>query len=155
MKTKQRNETGFSLIELLVVTAIISILIGMISAAMFNARQRAYTAQATTEVQQIATALKSYFVAYGDWPKGFTRGAPQPLTKAVLETAKLIDGEDMFLEVAPESFALDNDNNESFVDPWGNPYVVTLDDITEIVADDTYQIIVRFNNAHRYYYQDY
>ena len=58
---------AFSLIELLVVVAIISILVGMVSVAASSARQNAYRARAQAEVRELSNALKAYWITYGFW----------------------------------------------------------------------------------------
>ena len=80
---------GFSLIELLAVTAIISIVAGMIGVAAINARQKAYATIARTEVQQIAQALKAHWVAKGEWPKGFPPGQDTGLSADAIRESGL------------------------------------------------------------------
>ena len=63
---------GFTLIELLVVIAIIGILMGMISSAAYSARQNSYRAAAQSEIQNIANAVRSYWIAFGAWPASFS-----------------------------------------------------------------------------------
>ena len=153
MKRNNYNK-GFTLLELLAVLAIISILAGMIGVTAHNARQRAYDATAKTEVQQIAMAFKAYWIANGKWPDGFI-GKEVQLTEAELENSGLLGGGKkggyVYLEISPDSFQGDGDE-KYFLDPWGNPYVVTLDQVSPTEAEDEYQGVVRFLNSEKHYY---
>ncbi len=141
---------GFSLIELLAVTAIISIVAGMIGVAAINARQKTYATIARTEVQQIAQALKAHWVAKGEWPKGFPPGQDTGLSADAIRESGLrgeADG-NVYLE-------LSNDRLEDgfFLDPWGHPYFVEIDEVTETKDQETYQITVSFANSDKYYFE--
>ena len=70
-----RRRAGFSLLEMLLVVAVIGILMGLLGAAAYSAQQRAYATLAQAEAQQIATAFKSYWVAKSAWPAG--RSSPR------------------------------------------------------------------------------
>ena len=146
------SRPGFTLIELMLVIAIIGILMAMIGAAAFSARQRAWTAQATAETQQIASAFKSYDLAYGDWPGEWSRGSGgyKPLSRTSL--APLI-GEDergqVFLDVQDGVF-----ENDLFVDPWGNPYEVSTQGLEAPQITDTFEGAVSFPSAMRHYYEE-
>lgn len=144
----QRN--GFSLIELLAVTAIIAILSGMIGVAAFNARQKAYNTIARTEVQQLATALKSWWVAKGEWPKGFPPGSDTGISADVIRESGLrgdVDG-NVYLQIPDDRF-----EDGLFLDPWGHPYFVEIDEVTETEDVETYQITVSFVNSDKYYFE--
>lgn len=152
---KRENNNGFSLIELLAVTAIIAILSGMIGVAAHNARQRAYMTIARTEVQQIATAFKSYWVAKGKWPAGFT--SAKELSADVLEASGLLgQGDDgmVFLDISENRFESTGTGEELyFLDPWGHPYVVETGAIVTPEASDIFETVVHFGNSDAFYYQ--
>lgn len=155
---KNNNDKGFTLLELLAVLAIISILAGMIGVTAHNARQRAYQATANTEVQQIAMAFKSYWVANGKWPEGFL-GKEVQITEEGLESSGLLGGGTgggyVYLEISPDSFQAISGGDKFFLDPWGNPYVVTLDQVSLTEETEVYEGVVRFMNADRHYYSDF
>ena len=144
----QRN--GFSLIELLAVTAIIAILSGMIGVAAFNARQKAYNTIARTEVQQLATALKSWWVAKGEWPKGFPPGSDTGISADVIRESGLrgdVDG-NVYLQIPDDRF-----EDGLFLDPWGHPYFVEIDEVVETTDKDVFQITVSFANSNKFYFE--
>ena len=73
-RTETFRPSGFTLLEIMLVIVVISILLAMIGASAYSARQRAYAATATAETQQIATAFKSYYLAHHEWPKDWKGG---------------------------------------------------------------------------------
>jgi len=155
---KREQNSGFSLVELLAVTAIIAILIGMIGIAAHSARQRAYTAMALTEVQQLSTALKTYWMAEGKWPDGMTVNSDIKLSEDLLVGSGLLGGGAggvVYLEVPPDRFEFSSEGTEKYyLDPWGMPYRVTLKGAVDIQTAETFQVVVRFINSDAYYYQD-
>ena len=154
---KQTKQTGFSLIELLTVTAIISIIAGMIGVASHTARQRAYATQARMEAQEVATAFRSYWVAYGRWPTGFDGGYSGALTQSKLFSSDLMGASGQsgttrspFLEISEEDFG----GSEEYLDPWGNPYLLTIKPTEAVEQSEKFQVVVGFVNAEKYYYQE-
>lgn len=155
---KRKNNSGFSLVELLAVTAIIAILIGMIGIAAHSARQRAYAVMAMTEVQQISTALKSFWMAEERWPAGMSINTDIALGEDLLVSSGLLGGgkgETVYLEVPPDRFEFCSEGPKKYyLDPWGMPYRVTLKGAVDVEASETFQVVVRFINSDAYYYQD-
>ena len=63
-----KNEKGFTLIELMIVIAIIGIL-AAIAIPQFNAyRARSYNASANTDIRNLMTSCEGYFVDYEVYP---------------------------------------------------------------------------------------
>lgn len=144
---------GFTLVEMLVVTAIISILAGMVGSAAFIARKRAYMATAMTEVQQLAMAIKAVWLSSpdGKWPSAFTGGGEtgKEVSGSLL---KYLQGENdkkhVYMEITPDKMI-----DSAFCDPWGNPYRISVETPTEVSDETTYEVVVSFLNQERYYSQ--
>ncbi|MCG8584074.1 MAG: DUF1559 domain-containing protein, partial [Pirellulales bacterium] len=66
----RRAPSGFTLVELLVVMAIIGILIAMLMPALGAVRERARRTQCNNNVKEIGTALQSYLESRGNFPAG-------------------------------------------------------------------------------------
>ncbi|MEK7448877.1 MAG: prepilin-type N-terminal cleavage/methylation domain-containing protein [Planctomycetota bacterium] len=60
--------TGFTLIEVLVVVAIISILAGLVIPGLMKSQLKANITAVKSEIQQIGAALESYQTIFGDYP---------------------------------------------------------------------------------------
>ena len=68
LKSRSRLNGGFTLVELLVVIAIIGILAGILLPTLSAVKTRAKVANARTEMQGLATAIKSYEGDYNRYP---------------------------------------------------------------------------------------
>jgi len=76
VKTKQRK-SGFTLVELLVVVAIIALLVTAIVASFENAKAKARDAERVSEINSINTALGFYHNDYNMYPiyEGYITGS--------------------------------------------------------------------------------
>lgn len=93
MKDKAGNRTaGFSLVEMLIVMAIISVLIAIAIPQFFNYRKSGFEAQVKEDLRNAATAQEAYFAdnrAYksgaltSGTPPGYNRSAPITMTALV------------------------------------------------------------------------
>lgn len=157
---------GFTLVEILVVVCVIAILIGLTASAAYSARERAYKAAATTEVEQLSAAFKAYRVGDDEeaWPVD-TAGAWVPVTKTTL--AKLVggDGRPVLLSIPEERFEPGVDHNgtavdEAYCDPWGRAYEVKTSraggedgDAGRIEVTETIEVAVSFAAQFGRYYE--
>ncbi len=73
-----RNPLGFTLVELLVVIAMIGILVGMLIPGVQAVRESARQSQCQSRMSNIYLALSEYQVSYGVWPPG-TINATSPI----------------------------------------------------------------------------
>lgn len=151
-RTETFRPSGFTLLEIMLVIVVISILLAMIGASAYSARQRAYAATATAETQQIATAFKSYYLAHHEWPKDWKGGHSWlALDKNNLQPLLGGSGGDgiVYLDL-PDSRL----EGGEFLDPWGNPYEVQTDLVLKPEVSDTFVGAVSFPNHMRHYCED-
>ena len=71
------NKHGFTLIEVLVVAAIIGILAGILVPLIFDRVEEARIARAEADVKNIASAILLFHRDTGTWPYCRTNGAPE------------------------------------------------------------------------------
>ena len=78
----RRAQRGFTLIELMIVVAIIAILAGILIPNFVNARASAQTAACESNLQEIATAMELYYADNQAYPTAasFTNVTPSLLT---------------------------------------------------------------------------
>ena len=144
---RRRPSAGFTLVEMLVVICVITVLIGLTASATFSARQKAYTATAHQECEQIAAAFKAYWLAKGKWPIAAENW--KDLDKNNM--TKILGGDDdkiVYLALDDNQFETDG----TYVDPWGNPYQIKIDPKRDIVIEDTFTAVVSFPNQFSRYY---
>jgi prepilin-type N-terminal cleavage/methylation domain-containing protein len=125
-----KSPRGFTVIELLVVLALMFILMTLLFPAVQSALDAAKKAQAKNDVTQIATAMVAFDTEYGRLPS--TDPAPQQLSGDVLKalTAQndtLNPRKIVFLEVQDFKRGRGGLKGGNFVDPWEKSYYFALD----------------------------
>ena len=70
MYTKQKTQSGFTLLELLVVLAIIGLIASIIVIALSTARSKSRDAKRAGDVRQIMNAMEQYRIANNYYPTG-------------------------------------------------------------------------------------
>ncbi len=123
-----RGNKAFTLIELMVVVAIIAILVTMTMPVINRAVQNARIARVQTEVSTLESAFRAYYNAYNIWPDGM--GDVSSGTEVNDSVVRVLTGEDRernrrgiaFMEF-PEGSLMGG----SFVDAWEQPYLFVLD----------------------------
>ncbi|MFZ4681645.1 MAG: type II secretion system protein [Terrimicrobiaceae bacterium] len=153
----KKKRFAFTLIELLIVIAIIGILMALLFPAVNGALEAARRAKAKNDVVQLAIAVKAYQTEYGKLPtqtvsyddgpeasQGWFQGNNDEIIRVLtgenynnLNPRKIV-----FFEAKPakgtagapkDGVAADG----KFYDPWGTPYAIKLD--------------TSYNNALEYY----
>ena len=142
------RRNAFTLIEMLVVIAIIAILMALIFPAVNKARKLATRTRAQVAVKDIRTAFLGYFDEYKRWPTGLTgydNGTDIEVTATGIEmdtlVVSMLSGVNVnsqnprqipFLDIPPDYL----DSQGGYVDPWGGKYKYmcdfNLDDRTHI-----------------------
>ena len=72
---KQNNNSGFTLIEILIVVAIIAILAAIAIPNFLAAQIRAKVSRAQAELQTLATSLEAYYIDQNDYPPDTLHGS--------------------------------------------------------------------------------
>lgn len=147
MRNIRRQVFAFTLIELLVVIAIIAILASILLPAMNAAFRKAEKTQALTDIKSIETAVKAFYSDYGKFPQGngnpggsddFSYGGVESYSVRYRPNSELMNvlrGLDstnnprktVYLEVPQDSLGTDSATTNSFIDPWGQQYEITID----------------------------
>jgi len=129
------SQTGFTLVELLVVVTIIGLLVGLISVAVPKAIESGMKAKAKGELTSIVAAVKAYKQEYGRFPGDLSKtnlfaSNSSPDIKTFMkvlsgDSTALLDGQVAnpkgvrFFEGAKADGTMD--------DPWGAQYLVLVD----------------------------
>jgi general secretion pathway protein G len=107
--TVSTEQAGLTLIEMIVVLAIIAIVASMIVMNVIGRPDEARVTVAKTDLRTISAALKMYRLDNGDYPtseQGLAALATRPTTGAI-----------------PQNWSAEGYLAQLPVDPWGRPYV--------------------------------
>ena len=121
---KTSSSKRFTLIEMLVVIAIIVILAGLVFPALGLARQNARKSKANSECQSLKTAIILYESEFSCWP---TKSSDE--SSAASDYKKMCDylvgknGKNMVFYEAGKDY----ESGKGILDPWGNEYQVIVD----------------------------
>ncbi len=124
-----RGRNGFTLLELLTVMAIIITLAGIILAGVGFAQQKAARERATAEIAGLSTALESYKIDNGDYPRNSTTDGVE--AKGASAAPSTAVSEFLYTSLKGKYFEFKGDMMDNgkldtaskyIVDPFGNPY---------------------------------
>ena len=135
---------GFTLVELLVVLAILGILMAMMVPAAGLILNRAQNAQAKSDASVVAATMLKYFMEYNRWPPSYasapanTRFVTDSNWVAIMSPPPRNAGDSpdpkdenirriVFFEPGSGVLATEGVNQGCFVDAWGNPFTFILD----------------------------
>lgn len=137
LKEKRSRCFGFTLIEMMMVVAIIGIIVSLLFPALQKARHRGRIVKAESEVRELSKAWNAYWFTYATLPGSGAMSAGK---------VQLLQGgnpQNIMFMTFPKGA-----ESTGFFDPWDKLYEVDLD--TD--ADDTawsYSTTVYLNNRHR------
>jgi prepilin-type N-terminal cleavage/methylation domain-containing protein len=137
-----RDARSFTLTELLVVMAIITILAGLLFPVVSVMKKKAREGKARIEAKQIESSVRQYYTEYGKWPHGngevndYSYGAGGGYLENrhlmnVLRSINAAGNENfttnvrkiVFLDIPEKSL----DSSGNYLDPWGNQYEIVID----------------------------
>ncbi|HME87584.1 MAG TPA: prepilin-type N-terminal cleavage/methylation domain-containing protein [Chthoniobacterales bacterium] len=144
MQNLNSNQQGFTLMELLIVIAIIVILMGLLFPAFKGVQDQAKRTQAKNDLTQIVTAVNAFYTEYGKYPTTVTSGdatyGPGGSDTENGDVFKELRGTSTALNTRQVVFinppvAKDQTNPKSgikssssgYYDPWGTEYAVAMD----------------------------
>lgn len=125
-----QNKKGFTLVELLMVVAVIGILVSIAIPAALSVRREAQIATARQNMMDIATAVESYFQEYGRLPEASTS---REIMQILVGLNRDQNPRNIRFISIPD---MDEENWDGFhSDPWGGEYVIMLDDNYDGLVD--------------------
>jgi general secretion pathway protein G len=142
MDPMKKTLHAFTLIELLLVIAVIAILVSLISSALWKAKQNALTNRTLTDIRAMEQAIRMYRVEYERWP-----GALPPSGLSENRTWES-DNQNLVKYLVPSNpippFTVDlnprrrafwekEGTNLLFRDSWGSPYSITIDISNDVI----------------------
>ena len=119
---------AFSLIELMIVIAIILILAGLIVGGAGFAQRSSAENRARAEVRALELALQSYKLDNGAYPTGGVSGGVTNTNPSTYVSASqalysaLVGGSKVYFRDVPRGMLNDPSSPTHFLDPWGRPY---------------------------------
>ena len=145
------KRSGFTLIEMLVVVAIIGVLLGLMMPAMMRVREQARERKANADRLALLNSIKAFFAEYNEWPlptedreAASQADMDDPGERFVYtysnDNARVVNQmrpdsdlnfkkmhfleEESFSRVDPDG---ELDDNGPLRDPWGHPYTIKID----------------------------
>ncbi|OGM75588.1 hypothetical protein A2210_03295 [Candidatus Woesebacteria bacterium RIFOXYA1_FULL_40_18] len=101
----QLPDTGFTLVELLVVLAIIGVLATLVVGGFRSSQMRGRDAQRKSDLKQLAASVELYFSDYSKYPDsagGLIAGCPAPSTSCSWGLSEFTDNKTTYFKVVPK-----------------------------------------------------
>src|ERR1700731_3523210 len=136
------RNTSFTLLELMVVIAIVVVLAGLLFPAVQSVLDRAKKVQAKNDLTQIVTAVNAFYTEYGRYPTvdttdtAATYGAGSSSSKAVFDELRgksttLNTRQIIFISPSEDTSQINPKgrigSDGQFYDPWGFAYTIRID----------------------------
>ena len=133
---KRKNQTGFTIIELLIVIAIIGILATIVITNIVGGQEKARISKAESELQLIDKAILAMSLDLAKWPNGCTENQVNG------PEVDIVDAESGLFEAPPVGFIDTNCEwtsadvsswsgpylqDDTIIDPWDNSYIFDPD----------------------------
>jgi len=145
-----RRNGGFTLVEILIVCAILLVLAGILLPMLFKVQQDQIVRNAEAEIEFLKSALEQYRKDFGDYPPSFlaelgdstdpgevpnqgnrtltaclaTRKANGPyLASYMLNNKEKLRTTSDTADHDLTGWVFDSDNHRELLDPWGRPYI--------------------------------
>lgn len=128
--TRRNGSPSFTLIEIMVVVAIIAILAGLLFPVVLGALERYRVKHALTDTHRIVIAIKAYRAEYGKWPgqiqavEDMSYMTSNFIVIQALTTSSNNPKRIQFLPIQTKWL----DDLGNFVNPWGVPYLIGMDE---------------------------
>jgi prepilin-type N-terminal cleavage/methylation domain-containing protein len=138
----RRPNEAFTLLELLVVVAVIAVLAGLLFPAVQSVLERAKKVQAKNDLTQIVTAVNAFYTEYGRYPTTVTSGDATygpgaTATDAIFKELRALSGSSMntrqVVFISPPEDATQASpkgkigSDAQFHDPWMTAYSIKID----------------------------
>jgi prepilin-type N-terminal cleavage/methylation domain-containing protein len=136
------REKAFTLLELMVVIAIIVVLAGLLFPVVQSVLERAKKVQAKNDLTQIVTAVSAFYTEYGRYPTTGANDAAAQYGPGYLSSKALFDElraksttlntrQIVFISPAEDTTQTSPKgkvgSDGQFHDPWGSAYRITID----------------------------
>ena len=130
--------TGFTLVELLTVIAIIAVLAGILMPALSSAMRKAYEGKARSAISSLEVAISMYETDFGAYPPD--GGSPYTNNANMIELLRgagvvtnNVNWRGPYMEFRQKDLA-----NAVFIDPWDTPYYYRCPGQTNTTSYDIY-----------------
>ena len=118
MKPEACGKSAFTLVEIMVVVAIIAILVGMVLGTAGYATRKSDHSKAVADMERIKNGLEDYRVQYGNYPMNTDENNATALSSNLWKKPQDDSIKPMLVMKGWNDSAIEYD----VLDPWGNPY---------------------------------
>lgn len=157
-RTARSLRAGFTMVELLVVMAILGMLVGTFALSTGAARENAKVVKATAESRALANAIRLFCMTMTDTAVADDGGNPMstlglsdglvdanPTLTNLLTKPSTANGNTVYFEANDRSI-----RGNRLCDPWGNPYKIRVKRVDiDAKQEEDYEIIVPISGRHR------